>query len=78
MAKVKVEIEVEVEGPNADGEFTFVNLKVGDGQTIPLPPDAPAPRRLAKDLAREAGANLNPKTPKVERVVTADKGSKGA
>ncbi len=59
--KVKIEIEVEVEGPvgpDAKAEdFSFVNLKVFtvDGQTIPLPPKDPAPRRLAKDLALAAG-----------------------
>jgi hypothetical protein len=60
MAKTKIEIEVETTGPDANGEFTFVGLKVGDGQSIPLPPDAPAPRRLARDLAAAVRAQIAP------------------
>ena len=60
--KVKIEIEVEVDGPMAGPDakpenFKFVSLKVKsvDGQSIPLPPKDPAPRRLVADLALAAG-----------------------
>jgi hypothetical protein len=62
MAKVKIEIEVEVDGPvNAlkPEDFTFVNLTVPGGQSIPLPLEQTlAPRRLSRDLALVAGKAL--------------------
>ncbi len=63
--KVKIEVEVEVEGPvgpEADAEkFTFVSLKVEGGQSIPLPPKDPAPKRLSRDLAMAAALKLGAK-----------------
>jgi hypothetical protein len=63
MAKVVLQIEVEVESTGKDPkaeDFTFLNLKVvgAEGQSIPLPPDAPCPRRFVKDLALAAGRQI--------------------
>jgi hypothetical protein len=55
MAKVKIEIVVEVE--KVAGEYALLNVRVGDNQTAPLPPDAPAPRRLVKNLVEAAVAS---------------------
>lgn len=66
MAKVKIEVEVEVvpvsgKNPEKDDDaFDFVNIKVLGQQANMLPRDVPAPRRLARDLAREAGIMLTP------------------
>jgi hypothetical protein len=48
--KVLVQVEVEIEPETCE----FVSIKVGDEQACPLPKTAPAPRRLAKDLATAA------------------------
>ena len=39
-----------------DDDREFQSLKIGDGQAIPLPKSAPAPRRLAQELAAAAMA----------------------
>lgn len=66
MAKVKIEVEVEVipvsgKNPEKDDDaFEFVNIKCPGQQANMLPRDVPAPRRLSRDLAREAGIMLTP------------------
>lgn len=65
MPKAIVEVEVTYEA-GRNGEGTFTSLKVGDKPSIPLPPDAPAPRRLARDLLEAAMAPkvvAKPETP---------------
>lgn len=57
MAKVRIVVEVEVSGPPhaKPSEFEFVSITVGDDtEACTLPPDKPAPRRLAEDLALAA------------------------
>ena len=59
--KVKIEVEVNVEpvgNAARPSGYKFVSLSIGDGSPIPIPPDAPAPRRLARELAEAAGAAL--------------------
>lgn len=46
MRRATVPVQVTIDDAGA-----FVSLKIGDGQPIPLPKTAPAPRRLAQELA---------------------------
>jgi hypothetical protein len=49
MAKHKVIVEITV-----DDKGEFLGIKVPGAQSCPLPKDAPAPRRLVKDLLAAA------------------------
>lgn len=72
MAKVKIVVEVEVNklagrDPDKDDDaFEFVSIKCADQSLCMLPKDVPAPRRLAKDLARAAQLVITGKVPEGE------------